>query len=226
MEMGVFDREPSSYDNWYKTTLGKHVDEVETRCAFNLLQPQNGLKILDVGCGTGNFSIKLARMGCIVTGVDISDGMLQIARNKASAENLTAKFLTMDICSLEIEDESFDAVISMAALEFIEKPLKAIDEMFRVLKPGGHLLAGTINRDSSWGKLYIKQGQKNRSVFANANFWTMKELSELRPKEIVSSAECLFVPPDIEGTTIGEEKEQEFASKGKGGFICILWKKQ
>lgn len=148
--MGVFDREASSYDDWYKTTLGKHVDEVETRCALNLLQPQNGLKILDVGCGTGNFSIKLARMGCIVTGVDISDRMLQIARNKASAENLTAKFLTMDICSLEIEDGSFDAVISMAALEFIEKPLKAIDEMFRVLKHGGHLLAGTINRDSSW----------------------------------------------------------------------------
>jgi len=54
----------------------------------------------------------------------------------------------------------------------------------------------------------------------------MKELSGLRSKEIVSSAECLFVPPDIEGSTIGERKEQEFASKGKGGFICILWKKQ
>ena len=80
------------------------------------------MHVLDVGCGTGNFSLKLARMGLKVTGIDISDNMLKVAENKARAEGLIIDFINMDAHDMKFEDNSFDAVISMAVIEFICEP--------------------------------------------------------------------------------------------------------
>ena len=80
--MAIFDKEATFYDNWYKTTLGEFVDKVETECAFGLLSLTEGGKIIDIGCGTGNFSIKLAKKHYEVVGIDISKNMLDIARKK------------------------------------------------------------------------------------------------------------------------------------------------
>lgn len=88
--MSVFDKDSSTYDQWYSTPLGKHADEAETRCALELLKPTAGMRILDAGCGTGNFSLGLARLGCSVTGIDISEKMLAFAREKAQREQLSA----------------------------------------------------------------------------------------------------------------------------------------
>ncbi|MDD2518149.1 MAG: methyltransferase domain-containing protein, partial [Synergistales bacterium] len=84
--MAVFDDQAKKYDQWYMTSLGRHVDETETRCALELLRPGPGMKVLDVGCGTGNFSIKLVRLGCDVLGIDISREMLAVAGEKARME--------------------------------------------------------------------------------------------------------------------------------------------
>ncbi|NJO92077.1 MAG: methyltransferase domain-containing protein [Chloroflexia bacterium] len=70
--MIIFDKEATSYDGWYQTEKGKLIDEVETSLAIELLQPKRGMKVLDVGCGTGNYSIKLAKAGCNVTAIDVS----------------------------------------------------------------------------------------------------------------------------------------------------------
>ncbi len=51
--MAVFDREAMEYDQWYQSTMGKFADEVETKLAFSMLKPKKGMKVLDVGCGTG-----------------------------------------------------------------------------------------------------------------------------------------------------------------------------
>lgn len=79
----IFDEEKvAEYDAWYDTELGNFVDEVETELAFSLFTPEPESKVLDVGCGTGNFSIKLARKGLEVVGVDVSHPMIEKARKR------------------------------------------------------------------------------------------------------------------------------------------------
>ena len=223
--MAVFDKIADEYDQWYETKLGKFVDEVETKLAFSLFQPKPGMHVLDAGCGTGNFSIKLAQAGCRVTGIDISDEMLEIAKKKAQKMNLDIDFQVMDIYHLQFEDYTFDAVFSMAAFEFIEKPQEASKEMYRVLKRDGQLLIGTIHKDSHWGKLYLSEAFQKDSVFRHAHFKTLEELKNLDSEHLVDSGECLFIPPDIPEEQISWEKEKEFSTRERGGYICALWKK-
>lgn len=223
--MAVFDDQAKKYDQWYTTSLGRHVDETETRCALELLRPGPGMKVLDVGCGTGNFSIKLVRLGCDVLGIDISREMLAVAGEKARMEGFKVDFRYMDVNAMEFADESFDAVISMAALEFMKDHSRALDEMFRVLKRGGNLLIGTINRLSPWGEFYLKAGKSSRSVFRHAGFLVMEELKSFRPDNLVSVSECLFIGPDTDEKDIDTDKENTLAEPGKGGFLCAMWKK-
>jgi ubiquinone/menaquinone biosynthesis C-methylase UbiE len=212
------------YDSWYQTRLGSFVDEVETKAAFDLFQPQAGEKVLDVGCGTGNFSIKLAQKGCEVIGIDISKPMLEKAAKKADQLNLAINFKKADVLNLEFEDNHFDAVFSMAAVEFIEDLKKAIQEMKRVVKPGGKILLGTIRRDSDWGRLYQKQSQNDESVFSDAIFREPKDLKKLDKDNFVKVKECLFIPPNSSEEKINWNQENRLAGKKKGGFICALWK--
>lgn len=223
--MAVFDKIANEYDSWYETKLGDFVDKVETELAFSMIKLRPGMKILDVGCGTGNFSIKLAEMGCKVVGIDISDEMLDIARSKAKLRNLDIEFHKMDVYKLGFEDGSFDAAFSMAAFEFIDKPAAALCEMVRVVKDKGQVLIGTISGDSKWGELYQSEPVKSSSVFKYAHFKTLEDLRKLMPEKQVNSGQCLFLPPDISEDQISLEKEMQLSKTEKGGYICALWQK-
>ncbi len=219
--MAIFDKEAKMYDDWYKTKLGNFVDKVETKCVFDLFKVRKGMKVLDVGCGTGNFSIKLAKMGCEVIGIDISEEMLKVAKDKAKKEGLNIKFYNMDVYDMKFEDNCFDGVISVTAFEFLKDPDKAIEEMFRVLKPKGYLLIGTINKDSEWGELYLSKEFQENTVFKYADFKTLEDMKAYKQNYLVDIKECLFISPNISEEDILMDKEIEMAQKGKrGGFIC------
>lgn len=223
--MAIFDKEAKNYDQWYSTKFGDFVDKVETECAFNLFNGDKVKKILDVGCGTGNFSIKLAKMGYEVVGIDISEEMLKEARMKAENEGFDIKFYKMDIYDLDFSNESFDAVFSMAAFEFIQKPEKAIDELFRVTKKGGEILVGIINKDSKWGELYITKEFRENTVFKYAYFKDLQDLKSLKTNYLVDTGECLFIPPDADENDINLDNERELSKTERGGYICALWQK-
>lgn len=224
--MSFFNSIAETYDSWYKTPLGRFADEVETHLAFKFFKPEKGMKILDVGCGTGNFSIKLARMGACVTGIDVSDKMLLIAREKVKDMGLDIVFERMDVYDIAFPDNHFDGVFPMAAFEFIKQPQRAFKEMMRVLKPGGRLLIGTIHKDSTWGTLYEKQAQQDPdSIFRFADFKTLEDLENLDRKNLVKSGQCLFIPPDASPEGLNWKEEERLSKTEKGGFIIALWKK-
>ena len=193
---------------------------------FSLLPHEKGMTVLDVGCGTGNHSIKLAKMGVKVTGIDISERMLEFARQKAGEQGpLSLEFLLMDAENLEFEDNTFDAAISVTAFEFFPNPLKVLEEMFRVVKKGGSIIVGTINRDSSWGEMYTSEEYRKDSVFKYANLKIEKDLKLWYPYSLKTIRQCLFLPPNAKEEEISLEREKELSKIEKGGFLCALWEK-
>ena len=106
------------------------------------------MKILDVGCGAGFFSIILSQCGMRMTGIDLTPEMIEEAKALAAAEKVDASFLVMDAEKLEFEANSFDAVIARNVTWNLPHPQKAYEEWVRVLKPGGVL----INSDAEYAK--------------------------------------------------------------------------
>ena len=223
--MAIFDKEAKNYDSWYDSKIGAFVDKVETDLALSLFKIEKGMKILDVGCGTGNFSIKLAELGCQVTAIDLSEGMLEEAKKKAKDKGFDIDFRKMDVYNLDLEDESFDGVFSMAAFEFIDQPEKAYKEMYRVLRPNGHMLIGTITRDGAWGQLYMSEDFQKNSVFKHAHLKTKEELIDLNRSEVKDQGECLFIGPMTDEEKVSLDYEKELSKTEKGGFACVLWEK-
>lgn len=226
--MTIFDDEKAgSYDAWYETPLGKFVDAVETHLALSMFTPKPGMKVLDVGCGTGNFSLKLARQGVLVTGIDISEEMLAIARSKAAQNpELKMEFKWMDFNQLDFEDECFDGVISMTALEFAQDLDHVYAEMYRVLKPGGQLLIGVITSEGDWGRYYLEKAKADpKSVFNYFHLKSREELENLDREHLAASKECLFVPHDAAESQMSCFGEKRMALTEKGSFVCVLFVK-
>lgn len=101
---------------------------------LNLLDARAGERILDLGCGDGALTARLAECGCIVVGVDASQGMVEAARSRG----LDAR--VMDGRALMFSSE-FDAVFSNAALHWMSDPKKVLTGVWRALKPGGRFVA-------------------------------------------------------------------------------------
>jgi trans-aconitate methyltransferase len=102
--------------------------------ALELLAPQRGERILDLGCGDGVLTIKLKERGCAVVGVDASREMVDAAR----ALGLDARVLDGQALGF---DQEFDAVFSNAALHWMRRPDEVIIGVWRALKPGGRFVA-------------------------------------------------------------------------------------
>lgn len=105
------------------------------------------LKVLDVGCGAGYFSILLAKEGHSVKGVDITGKMIEAAVILAREEKADCDFYKMDAMDLDFQDGSFDLVISRNLTWTLTDPERAYREWLRVLKQSGHL----INIDADYG---------------------------------------------------------------------------
>lgn len=225
MATEVFNQFYEGYDDWYTTPMGAFVDEVETAAAFRLLAPHRGMQVLDVGCGTGNFTFKLARMGCAVTGVDVSERMLETATRKARQGGLALPLYRADAAHMPFASGSFDAVLSMAAFEFIENPQAVYSQMKRVVKPGGVVVIGTIQKGGAWARFYEGSAFAG-TAYESAAFKGKQQLIALDPGAVTGTSECLYLPPTLEEAqyTAGAEAAAEAAGK-TGGFVCVRFQK-
>lgn len=110
-------------------------------------------RVLDVACGDGVLSFEVARHCAYVTGVDISDGMIALAWERAieaGAQNVS--FQVGDAAQLELPDGTFDRVFCRLALHHFHDPSLTVREMMRVLKTPGHLIIADIvsSEDPAW----------------------------------------------------------------------------
>lgn len=109
------------------------------RRSHQLLRPEAGDRILDVGCGPGHdvrMLVELVGEGGEVVGVDNSQSMIETARAEATGQ-ARVRFEVDDALDLSFEDDSFDAARADRVLQHLESPTTAIDELRRVTRPGG-----------------------------------------------------------------------------------------
>jgi len=79
-----FDDIVDKYDTWFTTPLGHHVDRWEKEITWRLAKPRPGEKVLDIGTGTANYLMELARMGLDCTGLDVGQNMVLRAKEKCN----------------------------------------------------------------------------------------------------------------------------------------------
>jgi len=103
------------------------------------------LQILDVGCGGGFLSNRLAQEKYAVTGIDLSEESLEVARKHDQTHQV--QYINADAYKLPFKSASFDVVTAMDFLEHVELPEKVVEEISRVLKPGGIFFFHTFNRN-------------------------------------------------------------------------------
>jgi ubiquinone/menaquinone biosynthesis C-methylase UbiE len=110
--------------------------------------PADG-RLLEVAPGPGYLSIELAKRGYQVVGMDISASFVQIARAKAKEAGVAVDFQRGNASEIPFDGDTFDFIVCCAAFKNFTDPVRAIQEMYRVLKPGGTALIVDLRRDAS-----------------------------------------------------------------------------
>jgi SAM-dependent methyltransferase len=117
----------------------------ELSIVLDALGPGNGRTLLDIGAGTGRFTVPLLAAGWKVTSLDGSSEMLDCIGSRASAATLVLGRLGEP---LPFNDEEFDAVVAMRVVKYVPETADALAEMVRVARPGGAVLFDVANRSS------------------------------------------------------------------------------
>jgi ubiquinone/menaquinone biosynthesis C-methylase UbiE len=150
-----WDKASAAYETFWQKQLKPAQDQL-----LKMADIQNGEKVLDLACGTGLVSFRAAahvgKEG-MVLGTDISDKMIEFATEVAKEKNLSnIKFQRMDAEDLPLTAQSFDVVLCALGLMYMPNPLKAMREIYRVLRPGGRAVAAVWgNRENcGWAEIF------------------------------------------------------------------------
>ena len=107
-----------------------------------------GLKVLEIGCGLGTDGAQFAKAGADYTGIDLTDASIELAQKRFELFNLAGKFQKADAERLDFADASFDLVYSHGVLHHTPDTLRAVREIYRVLRPAGRAVVMLYHRDS------------------------------------------------------------------------------
>jgi ubiquinone/menaquinone biosynthesis C-methylase UbiE len=139
---------------WYAKITRKDLGEFE-RLARELATglPLGG-RVLEIAPGPGYLSVALAKLGPFkITGLDISQSFVQMASQHAKREGVVARFIHGSASDIPLEDGLFDLIVCRAAFKNFSEPLRALNEMHRVLKPGGRAIIIDLRKDASWEEI-------------------------------------------------------------------------
>lgn len=177
---------------WYAKQRGTGPQMVQYReqAARLTASLPSGADVLEVAPGPGYHAIEVAKLGFTVTGLDISATMVEIAAEGARRASVRAEFRHGDASAMPFGDESFDLVVCQAAFKNFRQPVTALNEMHRVLRPGGVAVIHDMNHDTTgadidrevagmnlgtFGRFAVRQtlGGLRRRAFTRAQFEAM-----------------------------------------------------
>lgn len=206
---------PEEYDAWYDSPRGRWIGDVEFELLCRHLETNHGKSLLDVGCGTGWFTRRLAAAGLDVTGVDVDANTLDFARERS---NHDISYVEGDACRLPFPDRSFDQVISITALCFVDDWPRAIAEIVRVTRR--RFVLGLLNRHSL---LWLDKGRSGgKGAYQGAHWHTRGELDEVLkelPAIHVHFSSAIFLPS---GTDFAQTMERTLPNSLRWGAFLVV----
>lgn len=219
----IFDPWPVKYDQWFQTPIGRLVEEYESGLILELLQILPGERILDAGCGSGLFTRHLLAAGAQVEGLEISLPMLRRAKERSAGYPFRS--IQGDMLHLPFQDNRFDKFLSVTAIEFIEDAGAAVQEAFRVTKPGGSIVVATLNSLSPWASRRKEAAKKGHPLFKHAVFRSPGEMKGLAPIEGIVKTAIHFQRD--EDPRLAKEVEEAGRLEGlmTGAFLAARWAK-
>lgn len=155
----------------------------------SIIKKWKGKKVLDYCCGAGGTSVRLAKAGCDVVGIDISEEEIKIARTRADAGGVLGKcrFVVGDAEHTEFEDESFDCIVCMGVLHHVDLEA-AYKEIHRLLKKDGIVLGDEALANNPFFMMYRRRTPHLRTA------WETEHILHVRD---IQAAEKYFEKVDI-----------------------------
>ena len=148
-----WNKSAEGYSKSIRKELEAQKKDIWTKLILDNAPKEGKLKILDIGCGPGFFSIIMSMQGHDVTGIDVTPEMVKEAKANAAAAGVSPVIKQMDVHETEFEDNTFDMVISRNVTWTLYDPEKAYAEWKRILVPGGRILAF----DGNWYMQYFDE---------------------------------------------------------------------
>ena len=145
-----------------------------------------GHRILDVGCGGGALSEALAKSGAVVSGIDLSPGMLAAAREHLQGQTLPIDYREMSTRACLENGERYDHVTCMEVLEHVSDPASVLRDIHDLLTPGGYAFFSTLNRSKTAFLLAIVAAERVTGLVPKG---THDYNAFIRPDELVNMAE-------------------------------------
>lgn len=220
----LFDNWPDRYEDWFRTPIGSLVRRIEGELVRDLVSPLPGERLLDAGCGTGIFTTDFLDAGSSVVGLDVSAPMLGYALKKAAKAPFSV--IQADMRQLPFRNNFFDKAVSITALEFIAEAKTAIDELFRVTRPGGYVTVATLNSLSPWAtrrNAKTREGQKH--ILENAYYRCAGELLALYPYPGITRNAIYFNKNDDLAVAQETERVSNKQHLETGAFVAVRWQK-
>ncbi|MFH1103771.1 MAG: class I SAM-dependent methyltransferase [Actinomycetota bacterium] len=170
---------PDDYERWRQSAVGAITEGRVVEAIFGLMGPLTGMRLLDVGCGDGTYAIEAARRGAQVDAVDASAAMIGAARRRAADVGVSINLHVADVKRLPFDADTFDVVVAVTVLCFLPDAAAALKEMARVIRPGGRLVVGELNRWSIWAAWRRLRSWFGSPLWRQAAFRSPRQLSDL-----------------------------------------------
>jgi ubiquinone/menaquinone biosynthesis C-methylase UbiE len=154
---------------WYdRSTRGRIPEFTRTAAEVAAWLPA-GSRVLEVAPGPGFLAIELAKHRYVVTGIDISKSFVEIAGRNAREAGVSIDFRRGDVARMPFVDDTFDYVVCVAAFKNFPDPVAALDEVHRVLRPGGSASIQDLRKEATDREIAaevdgMKQGRVNTLI--------------------------------------------------------------
>lgn len=196
-----FEKHSNEYDKWFDDHIDLYAAELES---IRQLLPPSGAEGMEVGVGSGKFAAPLG----IKIGVEPSEQMA----NKARIQGIDVYSGIAE--ELPFADARFDFVLMVTTICFVDDVVKSFKEVFRVLKTGGFIIVGFVDRESELGKQYSEKKETSR-FYKDATFFSASEV-------LMYLKESGFMITKTLQTLIpGELPKTILEGFGKGAFVSV-----